>query len=97
MHKLIHAWVGPTAGFHSVEIRNIYFHQFHHKNYVKSTYLLPNYTVTLCSRNFQNVKLLLDFVEFDHFTATPILRQIKYLRIQTVKNDIFANFRGSKF
>ena len=27
------------------------------------------FTMTLCSRNFQNVKLRLDFVEIDDFTA----------------------------
>ena len=38
--------------------------------------------ISQCSRNFQNVKLRLDF---DHFTATPILREIKLWRIQMVQ------------
>ena len=40
--------------------------------------------VSMCalwSRNFQNVKLRLDFV----FTATPILREIEFCQIQTVQ------------
>ena len=35
-------------------------------------------TVPLCSRNFQNVNLRLDFVEIDYLTATQILREIKF-------------------
>ena len=49
-----------------------------------------------CSRNFQNVKLRLDFVKFDNFTATQILLEIKFWKIQTVHNVIFGNFRHSE-
>ena len=45
-------------------------------------------TYALCSRNFQNVKLRLDFV-YDHFTATQILYEIKFWRIQTVQKCCF--------
>ena len=44
-----------------------------------------NITRTLCSRNFQNVKLRIDFVDIWSFTATPILHEIKFLGIQTVQ------------
>ena len=30
------------------------------------------------SRNFQNAKIRLDFDKFDNFTASPILREIKF-------------------
>ena len=37
------------------------------------------FTNPLCSRNFQNVKLKgLTLLKFDHFTATQILREIKF-------------------
>ena len=45
---------------------------------------------TLCSRNFQNVKLRLDFVEIDYFTATQILREIQLWQIQTVQKCHFC-------
>ena len=32
----------------------------------------------LCSRNFQNVKLWRDWLNFDHYTATSILCEIKF-------------------
>jgi len=46
----------------------------------------------LCSRNFENVKLRLDFVEIDYFTATPILREIKFWRVETVQKCHFWQF-----
>ena len=44
---------------------------------------------TLCSRNFQNAKLRLDFVEVDYFTATKILREIQFWPIQMVQKCHF--------
>ena len=35
-------------------------------------------TNTLCSRNFQNVKLGLTLSKFDNLTVTPILREIEF-------------------
>jgi len=43
------------------------------------------------------VKLRLDFVEIDYFTATQILREIKFDEFKRSKNVIFGNFRGSEF
>ena len=51
----------------------------------------PN--ASLCSRNFQNVKLRLDFVEIDYFTATQILREIQFRRIQMVQRCHFWQFQ----
>ena len=45
----------------------------------------------VCSRNFQNVKLILDFVEI-HITATEILREIQFWWIQTVQKCQFLQF-----
>ena len=42
-------------------------------------------TTSLCSRNFENVKLGMTMLKFDSFTATQNLREIK-----------FGNFIGSK-
>ena len=36
-------------------------------------------------------------VEFDHFTATPILHEIQFWQIQTVQICHFCNSRGSEF
>ena len=38
------------------------------------------YTTALCSRNFQNMKLRLDFVDIWFFTTTQILREIQFWR-----------------
>ena len=46
----------------------------------------------LCSRNFQNVKLRLDFVEMDYFATNQILREIKFWRFQTVQKCHFWQF-----
>ena len=55
-------------------------------------------TSALCSRNFQNVKLRLEFVEIFDFTYTPILREIKFWQTQTVQKKIFfGNFKGNDF
>ena len=51
----------------------------------------------LCSRNFQNVKLRLDFAEFDNLAATRILRENQFRRIQAVQKRYFCQFRGSEF
>ena len=36
-------------------------------------------------------------MKLDHFTATLILREIKFWGIQKVKNAILGNFKGSEF
>ena len=55
-------------------------------------YKMMHYTA-LCSRNFQNAKLRLDFLKFDHFTATQNLREIKFWQIQTVQKCHFWQFQ----
>ena len=47
----------------------------------------------LCSRNFQNVKLSLTLLKFDHFITTPILREIILWRIQMVQKRHFGQFQ----
>ena len=57
--------------------------------YEGQTIVLSDRPGTLCSRNFQNVKLSLDFVEIDLFIATQILHEIKFWRVQAVQKCHF--------
>ena len=61
---------------------------------IPGTYQTTN---SLCSRNFQNVKLNLTLLKFDHFTATQILHEIKFQLILSVQKYYFSNFKGSEF
>ena len=51
----------------------------------------------LCSRNYQNVKLRLHGVGILQSYYHNMLREIKFWYLETVKNVIFGNFRGSEF
>ena len=50
------------------------------------------WTPTLCTRNFRNVKLRLDFVEIWQFTASPILHEIQFWQIKMIKKYHFWQF-----
>ena len=52
--------------------------------------VIYEFSTPLCFRNFQNVKLRLDFVEILYFDQ--ILCEIKQF-----KNVVFDNIRGSEF
>ena len=60
-------------------------------------YISSTVCKALCSRNFQNVKLRLDLLNFDQFTATQILREIKFGEFKRSKMVNFDNYRGSEF
>ena len=67
-------------------------------------YILGNSNISLCSRNFQNVKLRLDFIEiwwfyrhsefgWNHILANSNSPKMSFLAIQEVLNFDFSKFQ----
>ena len=65
-----------------------------HQNWISRKILLT----ALCSRNFQNVKLRLDFVEvWSFYWHTDFTWNQSWVYLNSPKNVIFGNFRDSEF